>query len=136
MNTQAKTHTYTEPDSDKGFKGPMTGARLMEIMWERCAHTFTQDELASIAGGVSNAVYGLKNLSEAVQSIGALVCTDHGLGDVRCGALDDSSFLLGTIGEQIESLSAVIDVGNYAYDRMIYRDRYARVDKLKKSAAP
>lgn len=136
MSTKSQTDTYAVPDSANGFAGAMSGARLIEIMWDRCADTFTQDELASIAGVVGNAVGGLKNLSEAVQGVGSLVCGDRCGNGVRMGVLDDSSFLLHSIGEQIESLAAVIEVGDYAFDRIIHRDRYARIAELKKSAAP
>ncbi len=135
MNTQAKVHTYTEPDSSKGFKGPMTSDILLGKLWERCADTLTEDELASVAGGATDAAHKLFLLGNSVEAVGMLVAGDNNTDGIRMGALDDPSDFLYSIGHQIKALAAMVEIADCASSRLIYRSRYTGSDVLKGGAA-
>ena len=136
MNTQAKTHTYTEPNSSNGFIGCMNARLLLGELWERCADTLTDDQLASVAQGVDNAVNDLCILSKNVSDVATLVSVDHLSEGTKAGSLDDASGFLYSVASQIETLTAMIEIGDAASGRLIYRSRYAdRVVRAQKGNA-
>ncbi len=138
LNSKAKTHTYTEPNSSNGFIGFMNARLLLGELWERCADTLTDDQLASVASGVENAANDLCVLSKTVSDVATLISADHQReGGLRAGTLDDASMFLYSVASQIERLTAMIEIGDAASDRLIYRSRYAgRKDLALKKGGP
>lgn len=125
MSTKSKVIATTEPDATKGFAGVMTPRLLLEQFWERCADSLTDDELASVAGGVENAANDLGLLAASMSSVAGLLSCDHqkvGVG-IRSGTLDDASQFLWSVASQIETLTAMVEIGDAASHRLIYRTR-------------
>jgi hypothetical protein len=125
MNAKSKTHTYTEPNDSNGFVGCMNASLLLVELWERCVDTLTDDQLASVGRGIDNAASELCTLSKTMSDVATLISADHRSESLRAGTLDDASVFLYSVASQIETLTAMIEIGDAANSRLIYRSRHA-----------
>lgn len=115
---------FAEPKSSRGIPGVMCARVLLLDLWGRCADTMTADELASVHSGVDNAATDLLLLSETVSSVATLANSDLGTKGNIAGSLDDASNFLYSIANQIETLTAMIEIGDDAIGRLIRRSGY------------
>jgi hypothetical protein len=98
------------------------------MLWERAAGNLGADDLEWCAGILDPAGRMTRNLVEVVEGIGCLVAND-GQADIQTGCFqsaDDVPTLLFFVAESMRSIQTMIEIGDYATDRLINRDIYQK----------
>jgi hypothetical protein len=90
----------------------------VRLLWSHAENHLNAEELSTLTGATETAALMAENLSQVCDKLGALVVADEGTG--RAGYFreaDGVSALLWSIARQVDTIGALVTLGNDAKSR-------------------
>ncbi|HET7831819.1 MAG TPA: hypothetical protein VFK88_02530 [Gallionella sp.] len=115
------------------IKPAATARRIMSELWDRAADSLSTEELKWFAGSSEFTRMQARNLSEVVEGIGCLIGSDENAGNFQeAGSV---TTLLFNISHSIDTIAGMMEISDFAQDRLINADHYQRLKEYKKKYA-